>query len=543
MPTKTKKPAEPKVKANGKARGKVKKQSEATPEIPVVWDRLEAHWHVADPKLVAKGTSDEFIHPPLTAENAKAMLGWEQEPAHLKWREDEYLFRDAYGNKIKCVLNSKNRPFNDGWSKALSFDILNRHWADSRNGEGRTINGETVIIGRHGTVMSAQHRLIGLVLAHQAWELQPHWKDLWAGEPPTIECIVVYGVDEGHDTVRTLDNTRPRTTEDVFITEASVFGRQRAGERREMCRLLSSGIKFLWDRTGAKEDAWHPYRTHSETVIFEGKHPRIARCVKHIWELNRPPKKTDDEGAAAPRPIKRFIDPGIASGLMYLMASSGTEGDSYWGVELAQRGDNVLDWSYWDAAVQFWADLAGNRLLQVNHAIAALVGPEGTGDVDAMFKQCIICKAWKRYRENEDFGAEDIMPALTEPNELGKRFLDEAFDVGGIDQGRARPGARGRDDDEEGDEEGGEGEPASREDLSPGAGLEEKGREPGDPTPEEIEAAAEEARQRRDAEKEAEKERRKEARKQALKDRHARVKAGKEKGGVSGSGPSEGCGL
>lgn len=541
MPTKTKKAAkheapngsvaEPKVEADGKVKGRVKKQAKAVPDVPVVWDRLEVHWHVADPKLVASGTPPEFIYPPLTAENAKAMLGWEQEPAHLKWKEDEYLFRDLYGNKIRCNKNSKNRPFNDGWSRALSFDILNRHWADSRNGEGRTVNGETVIVGRHDTVMSAQHRLIGLVLARQAWELQPHWKDLWGGEPPTVECLVVCGVDEGHETVRTLDNTRPRTAEDVFVTEAGVFGRNRAGERREMCKLLSSAIKFMWDRTGAKQDAWHPYRTHSETVMFEAKHPRIARCVKLIWELNRPPKKAKGESGdetSPPRPVKRFLDPGVASGLMYLMASSGTEGDAYWGKELARRGDNILNWSYWDTAVQFWTDLAQNRLLQVNHAIAALVGPEGTGEVDALCKQAIICKAWKHYRENEDFGAEDVMPVLTEPNELGKRFLDEPFDVGGVDQGRGKPGGREAEGDgEDAEEKEGEGEPASRVDLSPGAGLEEKGPEPDDPTPEEIEGAAQEVRQQREAEEEAEKERRKESRRRAIKERHDKIKADK----------------
>jgi hypothetical protein len=511
-------------KAETKAKGKGKGRKGAAPveELPILYPEIE----------IVKFLGDEA----LTAENAKEILGWEEEPAHLKWGDD-YTVIDHYSRKVKCNNNSRNRHFTDSWARALCFDILNHNWADSRNGPGRTVNGETIVIGRHGHVLSAQHRLVGLVLAHQLWQLQPRWRDTWGEDnPPTMEAIVVYGVDESPATVRTLDNTRPRTQEDVFITEGQVFGRSRTDERQALCKILSGAIKWVWDRTGGKEDAFHPYRTHSEAVEFNNRHPRLARACKHIWEENR--RKKDSEGRLPPPPVGRYVNPGVAAAFLYLMGASATDGDAYWGKSLEERSDNAADWSSWDRATQFWSDLAGDRLPEIAQAIAALSGKDGEYSVGPVEKRAVICKAWNLYKDEGPLEVEDIIPSTEISEVTGKRVVTEDITVGGIDQGQPQPKRRKEEDEgdnaDEGEEEG-EGSPA--QDLSAGAGLEEKDPEPGDPTPEEIEGALQEAQRKR----EEKKDRRKEARKQNVKDRHAKIQAAKEKG--KAKAPQEGYGL
>lgn len=523
MPTKKKgatATAAPKAKPKGK-----KAEQPLDAGLPLVYGKLDVEWHLGDDAL--------------TAENAKEMLGWEEEPGHVKWGDD-FLLTDRYGRKIRCTRNSRNRPFNENWAMALAFDILNKNWADSRNGPGRTINGETIIIGRHGSVLSAQHRLAGLVLAHQWWEMQPHWKDdVWGETPPTMEALVVVGVDEGPATVRTLDNTRPRTAEDVFVTEGSVFGRARAGERREMCKVLGAALKTIWERTGAKEDAWHPFRTHSESVEFVARHPRLARAVKHIAEENKRRKGADGKPGEAP--IRRYVHPGTAAAMLYLMGAGATEGDNYWSESLSVRGDNLCKWSYWERATEFWTDLAAGRLVEINNALAALAGPEGTGVVEPSMREAVLCKAWFYYKDNDPFAAEDVVPRLTPPNEIGKRFLDEPYDLGGIDVGRAPPGGSRRhdpdegDDGEEGAEDEGEGDPAAL--VSDPRAAEEQPDEPGpdDPTPEDIRLATERAQE----EREAEKVRRREERRAKLAANRARKRAAKLAAGAVAHGDDE----
>jgi hypothetical protein len=410
----------------------------------------------------------------LTAAQARTLLGWEEEPTGADWGED-FLFRNLSAVKVRFARNARNRPFKEGHAKALCYDILNRNWADSRNkGDGPdtteepTLNGESVIIGRHGNVLSAQHRLAALVMAEAEWASQPHWKEKWPDGPPSIECLIVYGVDESPRTTRTLDNVRARDLADVLYSDEKVFGAMSPRERETMTKLIDNCVKALWERTGARDDAWSPYRTHSESLDFVARHKRLLRCVKHIHTENT--RQKDEDGALGPWRIGQFVPAGRAAALMFLMASSGTEGDVYWSLSVEERNERLLKWGHWDRAVQYWEDLAAGRLPQVPQALAILGGEEGQYELKVDEKIAVVCKSWPYYRDEESFKAEDIVPE-TRPRSGGGRELAEVTDVGGIDQGRdaeRRREARAAgapssptedgDDDEEGDPEDGNGE-------------------------------------------------------------------------------------
>jgi hypothetical protein len=404
----------------------------------------------------------------LTAVQARTLLGWEEEPTGADWGED-FLFRNLSAVKVRFAKNARNRAFRESHAKALCYDILNRNWADSRNkGDGPdgaeepTLNGESIIIGRWGNVLSAQHRLAALVMAEAEWASQPHWKEKWPDGPPSIECLIVYGVDESPRTTRTLDNVRARDLADVLYSDEKVFGTLSPRERETMTKLIDNCVKSLWERTGARDDAWSPYRTHSESLDFVARHRRLLRCVKHIHTENT--RQKDEDGTLGPWRIGQFVPAGRAAALMYLMGCSGTEGDVYWSLSVEERNERLLKWSHWDRAAQYWEDLATGKVPQVSQALAILAGEEGQYELKVDEKIAVVCKSWPYYRDQESFKAEDIVPE-TRPRSGGGRELAEVTDVGGIDQGRdaerrreARAAGTGSEPTENGNDSGDEPE-------------------------------------------------------------------------------------
>ena len=136
----------------------------------------------------------------LYAEQAKELLGWtplgQEEKGH-------YTLLDAMGNRVRCVNNDRNRPFDESHARKLAQDILNGHWK---------LNGESIIVGKTGLILSGQHRLAALVYAWQLWGSTAqgnHWSSKWEQEP-SIETLLVCGIDESPEVTRTLDNVKPR---------------------------------------------------------------------------------------------------------------------------------------------------------------------------------------------------------------------------------------------------------------------------------------------------------------------------------------------
>jgi hypothetical protein len=362
----------------------------------------------------------------MTADQAKALLGWQEESDQVKFGSD-YLLTDETGVKVRCTNNDHNRPFNEMWARALAQDVLNKHFAP--NGP----NGETVIIGRHGSVLSAQHRLVGLVLAAQLWDADKakgKWKANWPAEP-TIDTFVAYGVDESEETTRTLDNVRPRTLEDVLFL-SGLFGKMKGPDRRACAVAASNGVKELWARTGLKDNPYAPARTHSEAMEFVEKHPRFVKCVKHVVEENGGDAKN----------ISRYVRLGNAAALMFLMASSKSD-PAKWR-KAPTPTEKMLDWSLWDAAEEFFTVLNSDpALAAVRDAVGNLASSDtGEGGTEAE-KVATLILGFQLYAAGEKITPKGLALDYLPRDEYDVVRLASHPALGGIDLGRK---AKGEDD-------------------------------------------------------------------------------------------------
>lgn len=381
----------------------------------------------------------------ITMEQAKKLLGWEE------CEGEDYFTLDMHEKKIRCLNNEANRPYDRGRAEQYAQVILQRQWAGPR-GNGKTVNGESLVIGKTGQTLSAQHRLTGLIFACQRWEKEDHWRTNWP-EMPVMESVVVYGVDESGETTMTIDNVKPRTAADVFYSDTLIYPKEKNKDRRELCKLLEFAIRFCWYRTGAKFDAYAPLLSHPEAKAFITAHPRILRAVKHIYQEN------------ADSRIRPLLSLGTAAGLMYLMGVSDSDPEKYTGEEKS------LSTKLWDKAVNFWTNVAksvkksecekGFELLR--EAIAGMADMNG-GSPPKDVSIGMFVKAWDiystdrpltekqlgyEYRKFQDASSGMELEKLLqnglkyEPEEPGddvgewlrERTLVECPSVGGIDKG------------------------------------------------------------------------------------------------------------
>jgi hypothetical protein len=389
----------PKSKPTPKAR-KPKKEEAPAETRPVLYPDVEVQLYRGDKAM--------------TAAEMKEILGWQEESEEVKFGSD-FLLTDYNGRKIRCLHNTKNRPLALSWAQTIGQDILNRHWK---------LNGESLIRGKYGQVLSGQHRGIGLILACQRWASEKegaHWKKIWPTEP-TIELVLVSGIEETGDVTRTLDNVKPRTLADVLFCDPAYFGQVMASDRAALCRIMDYGIRLCWHRTGADTNAFAPRRTHSEALDWLDRHPRIKDAVRHVFE-------EDSKGG-----IRRYISPGYASGLLYLMAASDTDPAAYQGAE--SPSEALLDLGKFDAACDFWTLLAqtSEDLQPVRNALGNLNHEDGTKGGSLAEYTGIVVKAWNEFASSSKV-KEEFLTLKYETDRDGERHLVECPVVGGIDLG------------------------------------------------------------------------------------------------------------
>lgn len=364
----------------------------------------------------------------ITVSKAKEILGWKEETEEVKFGSD-YLLTDRNGKKIRCENNVTNRPLYMSVVETLVNTILNRRWR---------YNGEPIILGVSGLVLNGQHTLIALILAAQDWagSDRHHWIKFWASEP-TIDKNISVGVDEGDETVNSMDTCKPRSLSDV-IYRSTYFAKYDSSKRRAVSRICDYAIRLLWHRTGVSQDAFAPKRTHAESIDFLARHPKILDAVRHIFE--------EDNNKDSPRSISRWVAPGYAAGMLYLMGSAKSDVDTYKHAD--PPSEKQLDWGMWDKARSFWVDIsrAKTDLQAVKSAIGLLVNTEA----GASLSEClaILSKAWMIYSDGGEVMDDDVKLEY-KTNQDGVKKLIGCPTVGGIDLGN--PGAKDEDEEEEDD--------------------------------------------------------------------------------------------
>lgn len=413
-----------KPKTNGRAPSK-KKSSPApsdTPGRPTLYPAPEVRLCIGDQAL--------------TDEQAKLIMGWEEETDAVKFGRD-FLLVDSLGRKVRCYHNTKNRPIVISQVRLLMRLILKGLFR---------FNGEAMIIGRSGLALSCQHRLAALVMACQEWEKEPEAYPAWGDRRPVIECLLVFGVDESDDVVNTLDTGKPRTLSDV-IYRSEYFADLPSRERSTVSKICEYAVKTVWERSGAKADAFaagETRSTHAEMIDFLNRHQTLLRCVKHVHAEN-------DENK-----IGRQLSAGYAAGLMYLMASASSDPGAY--LSTSPHDESALDWSEWDKAEEFWSMLAGQA--REFKAVSRVLGnlhnspaddesdesPDGPPSRDETM--AVIVKAWRLFSGDSPI-TEDKLKLRFARDEYGINHLVECPLTGGIDRGKPVEGEESIPDPEE----------------------------------------------------------------------------------------------
>ena len=345
----------------------------------VVYPELQASLFVGE-KIITETLAKKILKWETEKEFQARMMAAHKDTTEETWAfKEDYLLKDEEGNKVRCWNVVNNRPFDDTHCRGLAQSLLTRRWADSRNGKGWSINGESIILSLTGRVDSGQHRLIALILACQMQRKNPKRWNLWT-EAPSME-----GLEE---VTQTLDNVKPRTVSDILIT-SNHFATEIVGgksvpmsnnSRRECSRMLEKAIDFAWKRTGTGA----AYKTQQACLDFLAAHPTIEPMVKHLFTENK------NRGISLLR-----LSPGQMAGVAWLMAGSATDGDSY------RNGtpprEKLMDFSRLDLAQDFFVMLSGKakQVLAVHHAIGGLVGDDSEGLGGRMNeKLAVLSRAW-----------------------------------------------------------------------------------------------------------------------------------------------------
>jgi hypothetical protein len=460
----------PSVKKNGKK----KTEPESLPQLeglPVAYPNMRCVpcWDGVLEIVTQDKNGDECIQQikgvgPISREQAEVLLGWETEAQFTRKlmamtpeerveqdykadvREEEAVFSeitlmDFNKERVVCHNNKLNRKFDRKVADEYCQSVLQKDWSGPGNFPGETVNGESLIIGRTGQVISGQHRLIGLVLAGQQWaKQQEHWAaNGWETEP-VLETMMVLGVSEHPSIVRTIDNVRARTEADVLYTSGYFRDEPSQHDRNRKCRMLAKAEKILWDRTAQGTiDQWQEIRTHAATLDFIERHPRLEKCCNAILKLEQKFGTLD----------KMDLTTYDCAAWLYLMGASMSDRQKYKdpddgdvAVPDKSPSERFVNWSNWDKAQECWKSLANSDnpdepMRVVREALGRLVDPEHGKQASLEEKAEIVCRGWLKFAADEPFEVEDIMIKEGEyiATESGKWKIVEPSSFGGIDIG------------------------------------------------------------------------------------------------------------
>jgi hypothetical protein len=353
----------------------------------------------------------------VTEKMAKDYLGWKE-----VGEDDSYLLTDTDKKKIRCTNNEPNRPFVHGLMESYCQEVMNQRWR---------LNGETIIFGTSGRLLSGQHRLIGLVVACQKFRAgeKGKWKTA-----PVLETFVVHGIEEDPETTSTIENVRPRSLADVLFTDVNLFGKKTSeADRKRLAKMTANAVNEVWERTASGEQTFLAKKTHAEEIDFIRRHPKLLEAVKFI----------DGENGA--NMVGRFVNPGTAAALLYLMGSSDTDGKEYRASTV--RTEKKFDWKYWEKAEEFWTCLAKEEdsMKPLTRAKSAYKQRGDDGNEVTVYafplaeskkdKVAVIVQAWNEFAAGNKLTEKNLTLNYSFDTKYNRRVLHDNPVCGGIDVG------------------------------------------------------------------------------------------------------------
>jgi len=349
----------------------------------------------------------------LTVERAKELLGWESvgpdDDKFEKWGTD-FLFRDLHGNKVRLTRNKTNRPFRMGLAKDYANEMLRNKWH---------LNGENMVFDRFGDAQSAQHRLVGLVLASQELELNKEkWSKYNHRGGVKIPAMLCFGISDKDEVADSLDKGQKRTLGDVIFRRHEFEG---DFDPKRISNTLAGAIKLVWTRMGGKKVSNAPKLYHSEALDVLEKHPALKDCVVKIFELEGG-KGVDGKNITK---IGSLSLP-VAAGLMYLMATCDSD-----------RESGEISTKKMAKATKFWTLLAEGAGMEKDHPVLILRNLLMRLEASSAFErdriQHAIVKAWNAFADGHAATLKDIKVQEGVDKESGRKYFKEDPKIGGLD--------------------------------------------------------------------------------------------------------------
>lgn len=334
----------------------------------------------------------------ITVQDAKDLLGWTEETKEEKFGTD-YLIKDFQKKKIRCHNNVTNRPLYKSNVDKLKADIQAGAWK---------FNGEPIIVSKSGKILNGQHQLVALVLSYQEWE------ELKEGNEPTIDKLVVYGVEDDDEIINTMDTCKPRSLADV-IYRSSYFEDYSAQEQKKIANICSYAIKTMWERLGDSDAFSARKQTHAASLTFLENHPKLIEAVEFVYTEN------------VEQSLLRFGALGTLAGMLYLMGCSKSDPEAYDGSE------SKLNWDNWETACEYFvglsSDLAATK--PVVDALQKLLLEEGGSRDEKLGLVVGGWTGWLKMQSSKKLKTVGKV-ALNYTDQDGVKTLDDYF-VGGID--------------------------------------------------------------------------------------------------------------
>jgi hypothetical protein len=347
----------------------------------------------------------------LTVEHVKLILGWTEEGENEKFSSNDVHLKDGLGTSIHCAnITRFQRVYTFGNLKKLMWEILGGNWR---------LNGETISIGKTGFVLDGKHRLAALVLAAQEWERNPERYPFWK-EEPELEAILILGIEESADLVNTIGVGKPRSLADS-IYASGLFEDVSRAEATRLSRCLEHAVRLLWDRTGARNDAYNPRIGHSEAFDFIERHPTLIHCVRTVFL----------EEGDKDRRISRWLPLGYTAGLLYLMSTEGADVTAY--REAAEPTEALLGPLVSLEKADAFLAAVGSRDPELKALFDWLEAASANGNTNQSEHMAVWLKTWNLFLQEKKVTTKGI--DLKVEFKDGQRMLIEDPVAGGIDLG------------------------------------------------------------------------------------------------------------
>jgi hypothetical protein len=237
------------------------------------------------------------------------------EAALAAWNEAnegkaEPILTDRCGVLIRCTKNVTNRPLYLAKVEELAQEMLNKRWV---------FNGEPIIIGKTGLVLNGQHQLIALCLAEQDRAGPQDGEEFTIGNDKARHNAEHWqGKWDGPVTIEKVvvfgvdESDRVVNTMDTCKPRslADVLYRSKffVHLRHNGRKVVARALEYCLKQVWARVGGADPYahrRTHAEALDFVLKHPTLLDCVNHIFQLDSGKKAGKKADTEAPGSISK----------------------------------------------------------------------------------------------------------------------------------------------------------------------------------------------------------------------------------------------